>query len=206
MTTETMIILGGAGVALLAILMLRLGKRLAIGLLVLGGLAVVGTVALSMLTQASATRETAIAAQQAAQAAQTAAAGQAMTGAATSITLFLVILLLIVVLAIAGVAFAWTWWQKRQRQEQYVDMLRQAQLYAALQGQRMPGVARRPAYPPAYSLPSYPQTASPSVVVVGQQPAAYPPYPYAYLPTTLGEGDPYADFLPPPDAEWEVLD
>ena len=42
MTTETttIIILGGAGVALLAILMLRLGKRLAIGLLILGGLAV----------------------------------------------------------------------------------------------------------------------------------------------------------------------
>ena len=55
----------------------------------------------------------ALVAQQAAQAAQTAAAGQAMTGAATSITLFLVILLLVLVLAIAGVAFAWTWWQKR---------------------------------------------------------------------------------------------
>jgi hypothetical protein len=206
MTTETIIILGGIGVALLAILMLRLGKRLAVGLLILGGLAVVGTVALSMLTQASATRETAIAAQQAAQAAQTAAAGQAMTSAATSITLFLVILLLVLVLSIAVVAFAWTWWQKRQRREQYVDMLRQAQLYAALQGRRLPGVARRPTYPPMYSLPSYPQTAPPSVVVVGQQPAAYPPYPYAYLPTTMGEGDPYADFLPPPDDEWEVLD
>jgi hypothetical protein len=85
-------------------------------------------------------------------------------------------------------------------------MLRQAQLYAALQGRRLPGVARRPAYPPMYSLPSYPaQTAPPSVIVVGQQPQ-YPPYPYAYLPTTMGEGDPYADFLPPPDDEWEVLD
>jgi hypothetical protein len=209
MSTETVIILGGIGVALLAILMLRLGKRLAIGLLILGGLAVIGTVALSMLTQASANRETAIAAQQAAQAAQTAAAGQAMTSAATSITLFMVILLLILVLAIAGVAFAWTWWQKRQRREQYVDMLRQAQLYAALQGRRLPGVARRPAYPAMLPPPGYPaQTAPPSVILVGQQPTAYPPYLHAYPPFAFGqgEGDPYADFLPPPESEWEVLD
>jgi hypothetical protein len=209
MNTETIVILGGAGVALLAVLMLRLGKRLAIGMLVLGGLVVVGTVALSMLTQASANRQTAIAAQQAAQAAQTAAAGQAMTSAATSITLFLVILLLILVLAIAGVAFAWIWWQKRQKREQYVDMLRQAQVYAALQGRRMPGPARRPAYPAMQALPGYPaQAAPPSVVVVGQQPAAYPPYPYAYPPATIGqdEGNPYANLLPPPDHGWEVLE
>jgi flagellar basal body-associated protein FliL len=209
MPTETVIILGGIGVALLAILMLRLGKRLAIGLLILGGLAVIGTVALSMLTQASANRQTAIAAQQAAQAAQTAAAGQAMTSAATSITLFLVILLLILVLAIAGVAFAWTWWQKRQRREQYVDMLRQAQLYAALQGRRLPGPARRPSYHAMQALPGYPaQAAPPSVIVVGQQPPTYSSYPYPYPPFAInqGEGNPYADFLPPPESEWEVLD
>jgi type II secretory pathway pseudopilin PulG len=186
--------------------MLRQGKRLAIGLLILGGLAVVGTVALSMLTQASATRETAIAAQQAAQAAQTAAAGQAMTSAATSITLFLVILLLILVLAIAGVAFAWTWWRKRQKQEQYVDMLRQAQVYAALQGRRLSGSARRPIYPVMQPLPGYPaQAAPPSVIVVGQQPATYSSYPYAYPPAMMDQGDVFADFLPPSNDEWEVL-
>jgi hypothetical protein len=209
MSTETVIILGGIGVAVLAVLILRLGKRLAVGLLILGGLAVVGTVALSMLTQAQANRETAIAAQRAAEAAQIAAAGQAMTSAATSITLFLVILLLILVLSIAGVAFAWTWWQKRQKRGQYVDVLRQAQLYAALQGRRLPGVARRPAYPAMQPLPGYPvQSPPPSVIVVGQQPAGYSPYPYTYPPSTIGqyEEDPYADFLPPPDGEWEVLD
>jgi hypothetical protein len=209
MSTETVIILGGIGVALLAILMLRLGKRLAVGLLILGGLAVVGTVALSMLTQAQATRETAIAAQRAAEAAQTAAAGQAMTSAATSITLFLVILLLILVLVIAGVAFGWTWWQKRQKREQYVDVLRQAQVYAAPQGRRLPGLARRPAYPAMYPLPGYPaQAAPPSVIVMGQQPQTPYPYPYAYPPVAMGqgEGDPYAGFFPPPDDEWEVLD
>jgi type II secretory pathway pseudopilin PulG len=208
MSTETIIILGGAGVALLAILMLRLGKRLAVGLLILGGLAVVTAVALSMLTQASANRETAIAARQAAQAAQTAAAGQAMTSAATSLTLFLVILLLVVVLAIAGVAFAWTWWQKRRKREQYADMLRQAQLYAALQGRRLPGLAHRPAYPTLPPLPGYPaQAAPPSVIVVGQQPPTPYPYPYAYPPAVIGQGvnDPYDDFLPPPDDDgWEV--
>jgi hypothetical protein len=209
MTTETIVILAGAGVALLAILMLRLGKRLAVGLLILGGLAVVGTVALSMPAQASANRETAIAAQQAARAAQTAAAGQAMTSAATSITLFLVILLLVVVLAVAGVAFAWTWWQKRRKREQYADMLRQAQVYAALQGRRLPGPARRPAYPTLPPPLGYPaQATPPSVIVVGQQPPAYSPYPYTYPPVAMcqAEYDPYADFLPPPDDEWEVLD
>ena len=209
MTTETIVILGGAGVALLAILILRLGKRLAIGLLVLGGLAVIGTVALSMLGQASANRETAIAAQRAAETAQTAAAGQAMTSAATSITLFLVILLLILVLAIASVACAWTWWQRRQRREQTIDMLRQAQMYAALQGRRLPGRARRPAYPAMHALPGYPaQAAPPSVIVVGQQPPAYSLYPYTYPPSVASQAeyDPYADLLPPPDDAWEVLD
>jgi hypothetical protein len=208
MATETVIILGGIGVAVLAVLILRLGKRLAVGLLILGGLAVVGTVALSMLTQAQANRETAIAAQRAAEAAQIAAAGQAMTSAATSITLFLVILLLILVLSIAGVAFAWTWWQKRQKREQYVDVLRQAQVYAALQGRRLPGLTHRPAYPVMQSLPGYPvQSPPPSVIVVGQQPAGYSPYPYTYPPVAMvpGEGDPYAGFFPPDD-EWEVLD
>jgi len=208
MSTETVIILGGIGVAVLAVLILRLGKRLAIGLLILGGLAIVGTVALSMLTQAQANRETAIAAQRAAQAAQTAAAGQAMTGAATSITLFLVILLLILVLTVAGVAFAWTWWQKQRKREGYLEMLRQAQVYAALQGRRLPGVARRPAYPATQPLPGYPaQAAPPSVIVVGQQSPTPYPYPYAYPPVAMGpgEGDPYAGFFPPDD-EWEVLD
>jgi hypothetical protein len=213
MSTEIVIVLSGVGVALLAILMLRLGKRLAVGLLILGGLAVVGTVALSMLAQASANRETAIAARQAAQAAQTAAAGQAMTSAAMSVTLFLVILLLILVLAIAGVAFAWTWWQRQRKREGYLKILRQAQVYAAMQGRRLPGPARRPAYPAMHSLPGYPaQATPPSVIVVGQQPAAYPPYPAAYPsqypPSGMiqGEGDPFADFLPPLDDEWEVLD
>jgi type II secretory pathway pseudopilin PulG len=207
MSTETVIILAGAGVALLAILMLRLGKRLAIGLLVLGGLVVVGAVALSILAQASANRQTAIAAQRAAEAAQTAAAGQAMTSAATSITLFLVILLLVLVLAIAGVAFAWTWWQRQRKREGYLEMLRQAQVYAALQGRRLPGPARWPTYPALHALPGYPaQAAPPSVIVVGRQPPTYTPYPYAYPPAMMDRDDSFADLLPPPDDEWEVLD
>jgi hypothetical protein len=113
------------------------------------------------------------------------------------------------VLVIAGVAFGWAWWQKRHRREQSIDMLRQAQLYAALQGRRLPGPVRRPAYPAIQALPGYPtQAAPPPVIVVGQQPAAYSPYPYAYPPFAIGQGEsgPYADFLPPPDDEWEVLD
>jgi hypothetical protein len=213
MSTEMIVILGGAGVVALAILILRLGKRLAIGLLILGSLIVVGTVALSMLTQASANRETAVAAQQAAWAAQTASAGQAVTSAATSITLFLVILLLTVVLATAGVALGWTWWQRQCKQEQYRAMLQQAQIYAALQGRRLPVLSRRSTYPTMVPLPGYPaQAAPPSVVVVGQQPPAAHPYPYLYPPhyppTTLdqAEEDLCADYLCHPDDRWEVLD
>jgi hypothetical protein len=213
MSTEMMIILGGAGVVALAILILRLGRRLAIGLLILGILVVVGTVALSMLTQASANRETAIAAQEAARAAQMASAGQAMTSAATTITLFLVILLLTVVLATAGMALAWSWWQKQRKQEQYRKMLQQAQIYAALQGRRLPALSRRPAYPAMVPLSGYPtQATPPSVVVVGQQPPVSYPYPYPYPPhypptiTGQDEGGLEAASLYLPDDTWEVMD
>ena len=177
MSTETAIILVGIGVALLAILMLRLGKRLAIGLLILGGLAVIGTAALSMLTQASATRETAIAAQRAAEAAQTAAAGQAMTSAATSITLFLVALLLVLVLTAGGAALAWSWWQKQQKHRNTFDLLRQAQLYTLLNGQPSPTLrSPRVPRPQTYNLPT---TNDPLVVMPAQQ---IDPY-LAYSPT-----------------------
>jgi flagellar basal body-associated protein FliL len=213
MSTEMMVILGGASVVALAILILRLGKRLAIGLLILGSLVVVGTVTLSMLAQASANRETAIAAQQAARAAQTASAGQAVTSAATSITLFLVILLLTVVLAAAGVALGWTWWQKQRKQEQYREMLQQAQIYAALQGRRPLALSRRPACPTMVPMPGYPtQAAPPSVVVVGQQPPVSYPYPYPYpphyAPAVTGQDERELDAarLYLPDDTWEVLD
>ena len=118
-------------------------------------------------------------------------------------------------LAVAGVACGWTWWQRQQKREGYLEMLRQAQVYAALQGQRPPGAARRPVYPAMQALPGYPtQAAPPSVIVVGQQPQTPYPPPYAYSshypPVAMGqgEGDPYAGFLlpPPDDDEWEVLD
>jgi len=210
MATETAIILGGIGAVILAVLILRLGKRLAIGLLVLAGLAIVGAVVLSMLTQASANRETAIAAREAARAARTAAAGQTMMGAAMSITLFLVILLLILTLATGGVAFVWAWWQKQQKRQNALDMLRQAQWYAMLQGQQLPGRARRSTYSSLQSPAGYPaQTMVPPVIVVGQQ----SPIPYAYpnthspsrSPTDQGGGV-FQDLWPPPDSEdWEEL-
>ena len=80
MNTSMIIILGGIGVALLAVLILRLGKKLALFLLVLAALAVVGAVTLAMNSQAQATKEVA-------RAAETAAVGQATTGAAMSIIL-----------------------------------------------------------------------------------------------------------------------
>ena len=154
---------------------------------------------------------------QAAQAAQTAAAGQAMTGAATSITLFLVTLLLILVLAVAGVACGWMWWQKRQRREQYAGMIRHAQIYALMNGQRASALR----LPPAPQMPTYtpPGMGGPVIVMSGQQVPQYPAS--SSLPIASLEGlahalrlvqsayeaqqdsDPFAGFLPPTDdADW----
>ena len=80
MNTSVIIVLIGAAIAALGILVLRLGKKLAIFLLVLAALAVVGAVTLAMNSQAQATKEVA-------RAAETAAVGQATTGAAMSIIL-----------------------------------------------------------------------------------------------------------------------
>ena len=214
---EVILVLVGLAAVALAILFLRLGKRLAIGLLILGGMATVITVALAMLGQASANRETAIAAQQAAQAAQVAAAGQTMTSAATSITLFLVILLLVVVLVIAGVAFAWFWWQKRQRREQYANMLQQAQIYALINGQR----ASTLRLPPAPQMPAHTPLGmgGPVIVMPGQQSPQYPAYPSSPIASiddlaralrlaqsayeVQQASDPFAGLLPPiDDADW----
>ena len=73
-----LVVLGGVAAVGLALAILKLGRRLATGLIVVGGLAVVGAVALAMMSQAQATRE-------AARAATVAAAGQAATSAAVSV-------------------------------------------------------------------------------------------------------------------------
>jgi len=189
MDVTTLVILIGVAVAALGILVLKLGKRLAIFLLALGGCAAVVAVAFALAEQARATR-------QAAQAATVAAAGQAVTSAATSITLFLLMIILALVLAAVGAVVGWRWLQGYQERDKMRKVLQQAQLYALLNGARLPsGRATRPATP---------QQAGGNVFVFpgGQQTT-----PQLTLDDlrgmTAGQPDPLAGLLPPDD--WEVM-
>ena len=58
--------------------------------------------------------------------------------AAGSIILFLILLILGKVLTLAATVASWLWWKEHRRRERLQETLRQAQLYAALGGQRLP--------------------------------------------------------------------
>lgn len=137
MTTEITVVLIGIAAATLGILVLRLGRKLAIFLLALGGLGVMGAVAYALAEQARATR-------QAAQAATVAAA----TSAATTIILFLLVVILAMVLAAVGAVLGWHWLQGYRERQRMQKALQQAQIYALLSGTR-PSAGRipRPAMP-----------------------------------------------------------
>lgn len=154
MDVTIIVILAGVGVAVLAILFLRLGRKLAIFLLAAGGCVAVVAMAFALTEQARATR-------QAAEAATVAAAGQAVTSAATSITLFLVMVILFSLLLAVGAVAAVLYWRRYQRREQLRDTLAQAQALALLQGARLPaGHGARPALP-------QPQAGGGNVLVFG---------------------------------------
>ncbi|MBN1811791.1 MAG: hypothetical protein JXA14_08140 [Anaerolineae bacterium] len=107
MTSEMIILLAGLGVAALAILALRLGKRLVTLLLIAGVLGVVGMVALTLVEQARAAR-------QAAQAATVAAAGQTMTSVFVAFLMGAVFVVVVGVVAACG--YFWLRWRLLQRQ------------------------------------------------------------------------------------------
>jgi len=191
--TIIFVILAGVAVAALGILVLRLGRRLALFLLAGGGLVAVIAVAVALFEQARATR-------QAAEAATVAAAGQAVTSAAASITLFLVTVILFLLLLAVGAVAAVLYWRRYQRREQFRDTLAQAQALALLQGARLPaGHAARPALPQQ-------QAGGGNVLVFGgsqQAPGVTLEQLQAAIEATQrGRADPLAGLLPPD--EWEV--
>jgi len=193
--TIIFVILAGVAVAALGFLTLKLGRRLAIFLLALGGCVAVVAVALALLEQARATRE-------AARAATVAAAGQAVTSAATSITLFLVMVILLMLLLAGGAVAAVLYWRRYQRREQLRDALAQAQALALLQGARLPaGHTARPALPQQQAggnvlvFPGGGQQAPPGVTLEDLA--------RAVEAMQQGRADPLAGLLPPDD--WEVL-
>jgi hypothetical protein len=107
---ETIVILIGAAVAILAILTLALTRKLGLFLLIAGGIVAVIIVAQAMRGQAEATQETAVAAQETAQAATTATAGQTVT----SLALAALASLLALVAILATVAVIYFWFRARR--------------------------------------------------------------------------------------------
>lgn len=181
-TTILFVIAGGIGLAVLGILFLKIGKRLALWLLGLGGLAVIGTLALGFLAQANANKAVA-------ETAKIQAKTQAATSAANSLIMFLlVVLLFIIVVAVVGVAglFLYNRYQNRQK---YQAQLQQAQLYAMLSGMRQPQMGYR-------ATPQPQPQQNPSIIVIGggQQPQQPPQM--VYVQQQQEERHPFAGFLP----------
>ena len=101
---------------------------------------------------------------------------QATTSAATSITLFLVAVILAIVLLAGGAALTLAWWTRYQKRARLAEAVQQAQVYALLQGARLPTGERS-------ARPSIPAPAGGNVLVFpgGQQaPSVSEPEP---LPT-----------------------
>ena len=194
MDTSMIVILGGIGVALLAILILRLGKKLALFLLALAALAVVGAVALAMNSQAQATRE-------AARAAEIAAVGQATTSAAMSIIAFLLALIVLLLLAIVGAVVAWFWWQQRQKRARFQGALETAQYHALLGDRQSPnrpmGGRALPGLQPAGNILVLPSAQQPPPGITLDDLTRA-------LQAAQGQGDPMAGLFPPD--EWRVLE
>lgn len=141
------IILAGLAAVAFAVLLLRMGRKVALFLLVVGALVVLVAVALSMLAQAQANRETAIAARQAAEAAQIASAGQGIVGAATSLTLFVLVLLLVVVILGGGALAGYLWLRSRLVEwQRYVPPRQMPRRSPRPYRERL----RRPILPPGY--------------------------------------------------------
>jgi len=65
------------------------------------------------------------------------ARAQAQASAATSVTVFLLAVILFVVLAAVVVVVGWQWWQQRQKQARLWEAMQQAQVYSAMQGNRL---------------------------------------------------------------------
>jgi hypothetical protein len=207
------VLIGGIGVVILGVLVLRLGKRLTVGLLILGALIVIGALAFALIGQSAANYQTARAATEAARAAEIASAGQAATSAANSIITALVLLIVVLVLALGGGFAGWHWWQKRQRREKWAETIRQAQLYAIMNGQHIPRRSTSPQLPTYYQQP--PAGGPVIVMAPGQQSPVYPPYygggisleDLARAVQATQSRDPFEDLLPPDDAGgWEVVE
>jgi hypothetical protein len=118
--SQLLVVLIGLAVVALAILLLRMGRKIAIFLLVVGGLVVSVAVTLTMLAQADASRQAAIAAQRSAEAATVSAAGQTLGNIIVAV-LALVILGIVGAGGVGGVYLYIRWQLAERRFHQLVD-------------------------------------------------------------------------------------
>jgi len=121
---------------------------------------------------------------------------QAATSAATSIIAFLLAVILALVLAVTGAAIGRQWWKRHQRREKMREALAQAQVYALLQGARLPPAPRRPSMPAGGNV----------IVLPGGSQRPQPTLDdFRRMIEMMQEErpDPLAGLLPPDD--WEVL-
>jgi len=187
-------VIGLIVIVILLIIVSKLGKALGRFILALGALAVTGLGLATLLVQADASR-------QAAQAATAAATGQTAISAAMSIIVFLLVIIVALVVAAVSTVVGWQWWKRYQKRQKMRDVLEQAQLYALLQGTRLPS--------PRSTAGALPQQPGSNILVFpgGQQ--AAPGVSLEDLAAALqaAQGRPNPSLLPPlEDNRWEVLE
>ena len=120
---------------------------------------------------------------------------QAAASAATTITVFLLTVILVLMLATIGTVIGSQWWKRRQKRARLEDALQQAQIYALLQGARLP----------APRWPATPAQAGGNIIVLpggGQQPT---PQLMVDDLRVMGQPDPLAGLLFPNDRGWETV-
>lgn len=161
------IILGIGGVLLLALVIIKLGRKIATFLLAAGGIVAVLVVVFAILDQAKATR-------QAAEAATVASTGQATA----SVGVTVLATLLVVVVIISGLALAYLTWRLRRAQRRAAQQPMRWRSGPNARWSREPRMPHIPVHPYGY-YPAYPpQTAYPPYPVqaggYGVPPHAYP--------------------------------
>ena len=189
MELGTWVLVGGAAILGLGLLIV-LVRRVARFLLAAGAVAVALGVVLALWEQARATRR-------ATEAVAVAAAGSA----ATTIILALVLLLLaMIVLAVAGAA-GWYWWRQFRRGQRLEEAWMEAQIRAAISGQRLPTAGPFPRQP----MPPFVPGAGNVIVFPSAHPGPAWEYRYPEGDVTPGPYPGYDPLLPPGDEEDEWL-
>ena len=131
---------------------------------------------------------------------------QAATSAAQSITVFLLLVILLLGILAVGVGALYLWAKRRRRRAELEDAYRQAQVYALLNGAKVPT--------PSRGAPGLPQGGGPIIVMgSGGAPSQWPTQQQITLDdlaravqAAQGQGAPFGGLLPPTDQSggWRI--